>query len=81
MLMAANKANFKEKSMLMKVFIVLMMVGIVFSLGNAFYYLLKNRTSGTDMVKALSYRVGISLALFLILLLAFALGLIKPHGI
>ena len=67
--------------MLMKVIIVLMMLAIVASLGSALFYLLKTKDTGANMAKALSYRIGFSLLLFVLLLVAFAMGWLKPHGI
>ena len=67
--------------MLMKVFILLIMLAILGSLASALVYLLKNKQSGTALVKALTYRIGFSVALFLLLLIAYAVGWIKPHGL
>ncbi len=63
--------------------ILLMLLAIVVSLGSALYHL--TRGSGPDssrkMVRALSVRVGLSLALFFLLMLAWHAGLIEPHGL
>lgn len=67
--------------MLTKIFILLVMLGILFSLGSGLVYLIKDNGKGTRTVKALSWRIGLSLTLFLFLFLAFSLGLIQPHGI
>lgn len=67
--------------MLMKVIIVIMMLAIVASLGSALFYLLNTKQTGANMAKALSYRIGLSLCLFLLLLFAFAMGWLTPHGI
>lgn len=66
---------------LTKIFILLVMLAILYCLGSALYYLARGSNKNLRMVKALSWRVGLSLALFLLLLLGFASGLIAPHGI
>jgi hypothetical protein len=66
----------------LKVFIVLVLLAIVGNLGSALYYLLKDRDrSSPRTVKALTIRIGLSIALFFLLILAYGLGLIQPHGL
>lgn len=67
--------------MLIKLFIGLVMFIIIASLISGLYYLFKDPTDQKRMVKALTWRIGLSLSLFLLLLLAFGLDLIQPHGI
>lgn len=67
--------------MLMKAIIIMMMLGIVISLGSALFYLLNNQQTGSKMAKALTYRIGLSLTLFVLLLIAFGLGWVTPHGV
>ena len=64
--------------MIMKTVIILFMVAIVFSLGSGLYFLLfKQPTDQT--VKALTWRIGLSLALFVLLMVGIFTGLIHPH--
>ena len=65
----------------MKIFIVLVLLAIVGNLGSALYYLLKDRDRSPRTVKALTLRIGLSIALFFLLLLAYGFGLIQPHGL
>ena len=65
----------------MKIFILIVLLIIVGSLGSALYYLLKDRNRSPRTVQALTVRIGLSIALFFLLIAAFAAGLIKPHGI
>ena len=65
----------------MKIIIVLALLVIVGSLGSALYYLLKDRERSPRTVKALTWRIGLSIGLFLLLLVGFAAGFLKPHGI
>lgn len=65
---------------LINLIIYVFMIAIVFSLGSALYFLLYNRDHNERTVKALTFRIGLSLTLFILLFIGFATGLIKPHG-
>jgi len=68
--------------MLIKVIIVVLLLLILYSLGSALYYLVfERRGNPTDVVKALTWRIGLSLALFILLFIAYAFGWITPHSI
>ncbi len=59
----------------MRIIVVLMLVAIVASLGSALVFVYRDRGQGkTRAVKALSVRVGLSLVLFLLLMVAYRLG-------
>jgi hypothetical protein len=66
---------------ILKIFIVLVLLIIVASLGSALYYLFKDRERSPRTVHALTVRIGLSIGLFLVLLIGFGAGLIKPHGL
>ena len=53
-----------------------MLIAILVSLGSALWYMLRPGHDKTRMVKALSLRVGLSVALFLMLMAGYYLGLI-----
>ena len=66
----------------LKVLIVLIFVAIVASLGSALFQL--SRRGGGDsrkMFRSLALRVGLSLGLFILLMVAWSLGWIRPHGL
>jgi hypothetical protein len=67
--------------MLVKIFIIIMLLLIGGSLFSALYYLMKGETSKRT-VKALTWRICLSLALFLLLMLGFFSGYLgqpNPH--
>ncbi|HEV7165248.1 MAG TPA: twin transmembrane helix small protein [Gammaproteobacteria bacterium] len=66
--------------MLPRIIIVLVLVAILASLFSGMYFMVKDRSNSTRNVKALSIRIGLSLLLFLLLLIAYLTGLIKPNG-
>ena len=75
-----------------RILVIVAFLGILVSLGSALYHLSRgsrtadgspaasNAASG-KMVRALTIRVGLSIGLFLLLMLAWYAGLIEPHGI
>ena len=65
---------------MVKIFIIAGLVAIVLSLASGLFYLVSDKGESRKMVNALSVRVGLSVLLFLLLLLAWSQGLIKPHG-
>ncbi|MDG4596048.1 MAG: twin transmembrane helix small protein [Candidatus Contendobacter sp.] len=68
--------------MLIKIVVILMLLLILASLGSGLFFLIHdqgNRNPRT--VKALTVRIGLSVALFILLMLAYATGLITPHGL
>ena len=67
--------------MAFKVLIILMLVAIVASLGSALFHLSRSGGDSRKMFRSLALRVGLSLALFILLMVAWALGLITPHGL
>ena len=65
--------------MLAKLVIVLFLILILCCLGSALYYLLTGKGGSTSMAKALSWRIGLSLLLFVLLFVGFATGVLHPH--
>ncbi len=58
-----------------------MLLAVVISLGKALFHLSSNEEgAGTKMVTALAWRIGLSVALFLLLILAYYNGWIDPAG-
>jgi len=60
--------------------LVLAFAAILVSLGAAVGFL-SRRSSPSRTVKALTVRIALSVALFVLLLIAWAAGWIEPHGI
>lgn len=64
------------------VLILAFMLAIIVSLGAGLYYLMTEREAKSRKVMyALSWRVGLQLALVLFLIVAYFLGWIAPHGV
>jgi len=65
----------------MKILIVVLFLGVLASLGSALVYLMQDRGSTDRMVWALTWRVVLSILLFLFLLLAHGLGWLDSTGL
>jgi len=64
-----------------KVIIVAAFVGIVASLASGLYYLVNDKGDSRRTLRALTLRIGLSVGLFLFLMVLIALGVIEPHGL
>jgi cytochrome bd-type quinol oxidase subunit 2 len=56
------------------------LLAIVLSLGSALLHLVRDKGESSKMARALTIRVGLSVLLFVLLLVAWWLGWIQPHG-
>ncbi|EKE01736.1 MAG: hypothetical protein ACD_21C00066G0005 [uncultured bacterium] len=65
--------------MLIKLIIIALFLFIFYSLGRALYFLVRDPEQSTRVVRALSWRIGLSIALFVFLMIAFALGWVTPN--
>jgi formate/nitrite transporter FocA (FNT family) len=69
----------------MKYLVILAFVAILGSLGSALYFMMKDGQDGkpktSNMARALAFRVGFSIVLFLFILVAWKMGWIQPTGI
>jgi cytochrome bd-type quinol oxidase subunit 2 len=66
--------------MLIKLLIVLCLIGIVISLGSGLFFMVREERDSKRMVRALTVRVALSVTLFVLLFLAWFLGLIQPNA-
>ncbi|MDQ8030713.1 hypothetical protein CEG14_01055 [Bordetella genomosp. 1] len=65
----------------MRIIVVVAFIGILASLGSALIYLMRDKGSTNRTVNALTVRIGLSVALFLFVLLAHHLGWIESTGL
>ncbi len=66
--------------MLVKAVIILFMVFILYSLGSAFVFMVKDKGEGDRTLHRLMWRIGLSLFLLLVLFVMFQLGWIESSG-
>ena len=67
--------------MFTKTIVIIVMLVILISLASGLIFLVRDEGKSKRTVKALSWRIGISVGLFLFLFLAFSLNWIQPHAI
>ena len=69
----------------MKFIVAIAFLGILASLGAALFFMLRDGRDGraktSNMARALALRVGLSVALFICILVAWKLGYIRPTGL
>jgi cytochrome bd-type quinol oxidase subunit 2 len=68
----------------MKYLVLLAFIGIIASLGSALFFMLRGgdgKHKSGNMARALAWRVGLSVLLFVCILVAWKLGYIQPTGI
>ena len=67
--------------MLFKIIIVSLLFVVIFSLGQAPLFLIRDESKSDRMLRALTWRIGLSVFIFILLLIGQATGLIQPHGL
>jgi Na+-driven multidrug efflux pump len=65
----------------MRYVVIAMLVLIIASLGSALYYMMRGRDDPKKMARALAVRVGLSVALFVMLMAGWFFGLWRPGGL
>jgi len=69
----------------MRYLVLLAFIAIIGSLGSALYFMMRggqdDRAKSNHMARALAFRVGFSILLFVCILVAWKLGYIHPTGI
>jgi hypothetical protein len=64
----------------MKLLVLIIFVGILVSLGSAVRYLISDRSDSSRTVRALTWRIGLSVFLFVLLIVGYKLGWIVPNA-
>ena len=65
----------------MKIIVAIAFVLILGSLASALVFLMRDKGKSNRTVQSLALRVGLSIALFIFILVAYYLGWIEPTGI
>lgn len=64
-----------------KLLIIAFMILILWNLGAGLYYMMVDKGKTDRTVKSLTWRIGLSITLILLVVAGIASGVIKPHGI
>ncbi|QRX83771.1 twin transmembrane helix small protein [Glaciimonas sp. PAMC28666] len=65
----------------MKIIVAIAFILIIASLASALIFLMRDKGKSNRTVQALALRVGFSVTLFILILIAYKLGYIQPTGI
>lgn len=57
------------------------LVAILWNLGAGLRYMITDHGRTDRMVKALTWRIGLSVALIVLVLIGIATGFVQPHGV
>ncbi|KPK59549.1 MAG: hypothetical protein AMJ59_10590 [Gammaproteobacteria bacterium SG8_31] len=66
---------------LIRIVVIVLLLAIVGSLASALVYLFRDDNDSRRTVRALTVRIGLSVSLFILLLVAYAMGFIEPGGL
>ncbi len=66
---------------MIKTIILLLLVLIIISLAAGMFTLIKDRNKTDRTVKFLTFRIVLSVSLFVLLAVSFFMGWIQPHGL
>ena len=67
--------------MLFKTLIGIVMIAILFTLFRALYFLATGKSNSKKAVDSLSWRIGLSISLFVLIIAGIYMGWIEPHGL
>ena len=69
--------------MIIKSVVIIAFILITISLGSALFHLINRKTEEVSekTVKALTFRITLSILLFIFVFIAVATGIFKPHGL
>lgn len=64
-----------------KILVLAIVAGILYSLGSALYHLSSPKGDPAQHLRSLTWRIALSVGLFVLLFVAWYFGLIQPHGL
>jgi hypothetical protein len=64
-----------------KILIAVALIAVLVSLGRALFAMSSGPQNSARVVRALTVRISVSVALFVALMVAWHFGLIEPHGL
>ena len=66
--------------MVIKILVIVVLLTILYSLASSLFFLVWDKGEGKRTVNRLSWRIGLSLVLFLFLWFAYQMGWIEPNS-
>jgi len=66
---------------LQKLVIIGVFLAVIYNLGAALYFMMSDKGATNRTVKSLTWRIGLSVGLILVVCLMIWMGWIQPHGV
>ena len=67
--------------MIGKIVVIVIFLGIVAAMGSALYFFVNDRGDSDRLAKALTWRIAVSVSLFVLLFVLWWADLIQPHAL
>lgn len=64
-----------------KLIIIAFLIVILWNLGAGLYYMMVDKGKTDRTVKSLTWRIGLSVGLILLIVVGILTGVVKPHGV
>jgi predicted histidine transporter YuiF (NhaC family) len=64
-----------------KIIVVLAFLGIIVSLASGLFFLVNDKGDSRRTLRALTWRIGLSVGLFVFIMILVGLDVIQPHGV
>ena len=66
---------------LQQLVIVFVFLAVLYNLGAALYFMMSGQSSSGRTVRSLSWRIGLSVGLIVLVVIGILTGVIRPHGV
>jgi DMSO/TMAO reductase YedYZ heme-binding membrane subunit len=66
---------------MVKVIVILVLAAVLWFLGSGLYYMIVDKGTTNRTVRSLTWRVGLSVGLILLVIVFIKTGVIRPHGL
>jgi len=65
----------------LKILILIVLLFIIYNLGLAMYYMIKDKGQGKNTVRFLTVRIAVSFGLFILIIIALKMGWLQAHSL
>jgi succinate dehydrogenase/fumarate reductase cytochrome b subunit len=76
-----SEADCPTHAIVTTIVILILLAAILYNLGAGLYFMMTDRGSTNRTVRSLTWRIGLSVLLILLVIVGILTGVIKPHGI
>jgi hypothetical protein len=64
-----------------KLLIIIAFAAVLYNLGAALFHMMTDRSGDGRMAKSLTWRIGLSVGLIVLVVLGIFTGVVEPHGV